>query len=72
MDDLSEGNDLDLGSDTSSLSGGSDYDFDTDSEPLDIDTSVPTELEEPEESPDTILPSPDQLGVDLTDNNSEI
>ena len=70
MDDLSEDNDLDLGSDISSSAGGSDYGFG--SEPLDMDTSVPTDLEEPEESPDTVLPSPDQLGVDLTDNNSEI
>ena len=70
MDDLSEDNDLDLGSDIPSSAGGSDYSFG--SEPLDMDTSAPTDLEEPEESPDTVLPSPDQLGVDLTDNNSEI
>lgn len=70
IDDLSKDNDLDLGSDISSSAEGSDYSFG--SEPLDMDTSAPTDLEEPEESPDTVLPSPDQLGVDLTDNNSEI
>ena len=70
MDDLSEDNDLDLGSDILPSAEGSDYGFG--SELLDMDTSAPTDLEEPEESPDTVLPSPDQLGVDLTDNNSEI
>lgn len=63
-----EGEELtDTTSDISSLSGGSSM-----QDMLSGDISTDEENAEEESTTDEVLPSPDELGIDLTDNNTEI